>query len=115
MANQLKAQNSGDWRALFRQFDPVARRDCSYRVFSRSWRVDAKAAGLTGRKGGRIRYSNVHIWTDDATGSYAFASYDVRIGNRMIGHISAGEDSFIRRGDRWYDRFEDGDYARDCA
>ncbi len=114
LANEVAAQNAGDWRAFYRQFDPISRRGCSYRVFHRSWSSDAKSSGLTGRRDGRIRYSNVHVWVDDVTGSYAFVSYDIRIGHRFVGHITAGDDSFIRRGNRWYDRFENGDYAHDC-
>lgn len=110
LANEVAAQNAGSWRAFYRQFDPVVRRDCSYKVFYRFWRSDAATAGLTGR----IRYSNIHVWTDDLTRSYAFASYDLHIGHRFVGHISAGRDSFIRRGGRWYDRFENGDYAANC-
>jgi hypothetical protein len=115
LANEVAAQNTGHWRVFYQQFDPVTTRgDCSYEAFFRSWHGDAVAAEITRRKGHLLRYVNVHIWTDDVTGSYAFASYDMHIGARLIGHVRIGEDSFVRRDGRWYDRFENADYARDC-
>lgn len=115
LAREVAAQNAGHWHRFYLMYDPAVRRgNCSYRAFYRSWHGGAVAAGLTSRKGHRLRYSNIHIWTDDVTGSYAFASYDMHIGSRFVGHVRAGEDSFVRRAGRWYDRFENGEYAADC-
>jgi hypothetical protein len=113
LAREVAAQNAGAWRALYSMFDPVAREICSYRAFRRSWYRDAVKAGVTGRKGHRLRYSRITIWTDE-TGDYAFAAYTVSIGPRSVDRVRVGEDSFIRRASRWYDRIEEGDYASDC-
>jgi len=112
----VAAQNAKAWHAFYLMYDPVPRHSlCSYKVFSRSWRSNAKEVGLTGRKGQRLLYSNIHVWTDDVTGSYAFASYDMYIGRVFVEHVSVGQDKFIRRSGRWYDAFDNGEYASDCV
>jgi hypothetical protein len=114
LANQLTAENARDWHSVYLTFDPVERGGCSYQAFSRSWRNADAGAGITGRKGHRLRFSNIHVWTDNETGSYAFATYDMHVGRVFVGHTGPGQDEFVRRGARWYDKIMDGDYATDC-
>ena len=115
LASEVAAQNSGNMHAFYRMYDPVVRNgNCSFHAFARSWRSTAAAAGMTGRKNYRLWYSNIHVWTDDVTGDYAFATYNMHIGRHFVGHTGPGNDSFVRRDGRWYDRFDSEDYARDC-
>jgi hypothetical protein len=114
LTNEVAAQNAGNMRAFYRMYDPVVRDGgCSFRIFARSWRSTATAAGL-GRDGQWLRYSNIHIWTDDVTGDYAFATYDIHIGKFFVGHVGPGQDGFVRRDGRWFDKFDNSDYAADC-
>jgi len=110
LAAELKAQNAGNWRTLYQMFDPVARNgNCSFKTFRGVWVKDAAT-----RPQGRLRYSKITVWTDE-TGDYAFASYDIYAGSRLLGRVAVGQDSFVRRDGRWYDRFEDGQFAQYCA